>query len=198
MLHYAPGMKLARAAALLLVSVFALVGLSAPSQADPATTKISLTVVDCNGCVFSAYNFRSQTYLGEGKVKSGKATITVERAGTKGLGFFVQNSAKNPQYDAQWLAVIRYAGLKAGKKVTNAQSLAAKRGMICWVGTSKATVSMRVMVKHFKTKDNAGRTVDGIRTYLSPAASSIGKGIRVYKGQAGTQGVVDCDGSFSG
>lgn len=167
----------------------------APEVRQAPITTVTVKASGCQGCRIGPFNFRTQTAVGMGTaITNGVAVLRVETSLTRGMGFFITNSAPNANSDTNWLAVTRYKGKNPGNGVTERSAANAKYATQCWAGTDRRKVTLRLTVRHFTISDNFGNPTDVARAYFSPTLRTIGKPWETVDGALATQSVLDCSG----
>ena len=165
----------------------ALAGTALASPAAPAapaaaasTTRLTITVEKCNGCLVEAYTpmARDVGPHARATVRRGRVVLKLSSADTKGLALFVHWQPGAPDYagDAVPIPAFRVAGVQPGQAVSARAATNTKRAWTCWAGTKASAYTIHLKAVLYPSAYQDGRRGTAIAFYASPALATVGKG----------------------
>lgn len=176
MTHLRTKITLAAASALLIPSSTALA-----VPAAVGTTTVTLEVARCEGCQVSVYNTvldRTGETLATVTINDGRAHFRIQTRLTHGMSMNFDGDAAGyitPDYRPDIAMAV--VGETPGRTVSARQARSAKGGWDCWSGTTRRSVTIRLNLFVFKTKDfmNNDKVVNSVAMWASPTLRPYGK-----------------------
>lgn len=170
----------------------------APAAATERNTTLTIVVAGCPDCSLFLVNPPDSTERDweskSNRVRDGRVTFTVASHRTRGMAIDISSPTDRLEKNSRTLVVMRYAGMKAGSKVTAQQAAAAKRAAPFWAGTSEPAKTLRLQVDWFRVHDEVqDRTVRTMRPYMATSLRTTGWGMEgqfreTWRGTLGYQG----------
>lgn len=170
---------------------------SSTAPAAASVTRIVIRSQACEGCDITAVSALPRRPIRNwtATVKNGRAAFRVPTARTRRL-YFIVNETTIPGvtggYGAAPIAVMRYKGIRAGRRVSAARAAKGRYATGCWAGTARARVVLNLRVDLFRGRDTAGNPAILPRLWFSPGHRTWGPMNRAWRGTTGTQDAFYC------
>lgn len=176
----------------------ALAAAPAPDQRVTATTRLTFTVDDCEGCKVQLTNARrtldadvvhvwsSRTR----KVADGKVSFRIATRRTWGMSVTVKAPWEGHTGYATTVAW-RYGGKLVGDTVTIEEAVTKRRASACWEGVRRRNVTVPLVVEQVEVDGVHGR-VPGSIAFVPTTSSWLPPMRRTFDGVLGSQDVNIC------
>lgn len=128
------------------------------------------------------------------KVRNGQVSFTVPTPRTRGLSLWVTPTWQLTEPIGTGyvtMAAFRYARTVPGQQVSRETALSRKHGSMCFAGTDRSELTMRLNVEKVRVQGNGGIT-DGAIAWFPTTRRAMLPMQRAHQGILGAQDVVFC------
>ena len=159
-----------------------------------ATTRVTFTAPDCNGCTLSLIHARPDGEVWQSRQKTvsdGSVTFRIRRDRTRGMSVAIR---------APWegatgyvtLVAFKYAGQPPGDRVTLAEARGARKASGCWAGTSADEATIRLSTRRVTVAAHDGPRTPAALVYSTITQDAMVPMQRTFHGILGSQDVNFC------
>lgn len=181
-----------------LITPAALAAVPAPDQRAVATTRLTFTVEDCEGCEVQLTNARRTldadvVHIWTSRTRTvtdGTVTFRIPTRRTWGMAVTVKAPWEGHTGYATTVAW-RYGGKLVGDPVTLEEAVTKHRASACWEGVRRRNVTVPLVVEEVEVDGVHGR-VPGSIAFVPTTSSWLPPMRRVWDGVLGSQDVNIC------
>ena len=159
-----------------------------------ATTRVTFTAPDCNGCKLSLIHARpdGEVWQSRQKTVSGDSvTFRVRRDRTRGMSVVITTPWEGATGYVT-LVAFKYAGQNPGDRVTFAEARHARKASGCWAGTSADEATIRLSTRRVTVAGYDGPRTPAALVYTKFTQDAMVPMQRTFHGILGSQDVNFC------